>query len=75
MSYMLHILVAILVGLPRVLGIKTQTYQAIAHLYVGGLISSFYLTRDPFWIQLIIGLSVLEVACFLYFRRQPAPAA
>ncbi len=60
-----HILVAVLVGIPRIIGVNHQTYQAIAHLYMGGAITMWYLFGPGLWMWIVLGLSALEVACFV----------
>lgn len=75
MIYVFHVLVAIGIGLPRPLGHKSQAYQAIAHLYVGGAIVAAFLEWSPFWLGIVLSLSILEIACFIYFKNQPRSAS
>lgn len=64
----LLIVIALVLGALRFAGVKTQAYQAIAHCFVGGLIGAYIVGHDPFMLYLSVGLSVLEVVAFLYFK-------
>lgn len=63
------VLVAIVLGLIRCLGVRHPAFQAAAHLYVGGMLG--YVAAE--WkggggrleLSLAVGLSLLEVVCFL----------
>jgi hypothetical protein len=61
----LLILVSVLVGIPRVLGATHIAYQALAHLWVGGLFGAAFATRKPPFLSCAIGLTLLEILCFL----------
>jgi hypothetical protein len=49
------------------------TYEAVAHLFIGGLCGAWLMTssggngaRDrALWVYVILGLSAIELACFL----------
>lgn len=58
---------AALAGL-RVGGHSGLFFQAVAHVFVGGLIGGWLGTRRPLLLWLAAGLSVIEVACAVYFR-------
>lgn len=45
-----------------------KSFMAFAHLYVGGLFTAWYLTRKPIYIILAVTLTVIETACFFYFK-------
>jgi hypothetical protein len=64
-----EILISILLGSFRIAGFKSQAFQAIAHIFVGFLLARWLDMREPLHLILLIGLTVLEVACFLYFKR------
>jgi uncharacterized membrane protein YdcZ (DUF606 family) len=64
MSWTLIVL-SVLVGIPRALGIKHVAYQALAHLWVGGMFGAAFATRKPPYLSCAIGLTVLEILCFL----------
>jgi hypothetical protein len=63
------VVTAIVLGLIRCLGVRHQAFQAAAHLYVGGMLG--YAAAE--WrrgggrleLSLAVGLSLLEVVCFL----------
>jgi hypothetical protein len=59
------IILSVLVGIPRVLGTKHVAYQALAHLWVGGLFGAAFATRKPPYLSCAIGLTLLEILCFL----------
>lgn len=59
--------IAIVLAVIRIRGYKSQTFQAIAHLFVGGLFTASWLqvnTREN--LILAIALSVIELGCFLW---------
>lgn len=69
------VVVSVVFGLLRIFGLKSKSFQAFAHLWVGYIIGVYwsiqYLediqfvvdTRMLFWN--IIALSVVEIGCFL----------
>ncbi|MCE9534359.1 MAG: hypothetical protein K8T89_25040 [Planctomycetes bacterium] len=59
----LWIVIAIAFGVLRVIGLKSAFLQAMAHLFVGGLIGAWLVDRGRLYLILAIALSVLEVAC------------
>jgi hypothetical protein len=69
----LLVILSVLVGIPRALGATHVAYQALAHLWVGGLFGAAFTTRKPpyqAWgkppcMECAIGLTVLEILCFL----------
>jgi hypothetical protein len=70
--------IAIVLSMLRIGGHTSETYQAAAHLFVGGLFAAGYMQYRYTWteggrdamrkILLAIGLTAVEVACFLWFR-------
>jgi hypothetical protein len=64
------IAVSFLIGSLRALGFRSQSYQAIAHIFVGGLIGSWIATRHSYLLWLTIVLSILEIVCSLAFRER-----
>lgn len=64
------ILVAIVTGLLRIAGFRSQAFQAFAHTFVGGLIGAYLVSRKPLWLGLVVAMSLLEVNCFLIFRTR-----
>lgn len=76
-QYILIAIVLVIAGL-RIAGITHESYQAAAHLFVGGLVGAWLIERKGTTIGsainaridllLAIALSVVEVACFLWFR-------
>ena len=56
---------SIVIGLLRVFGFKSEFYQAIAHVFVGGLFGAAIATGNRQLWCLGIGLTVVEVVVFL----------
>jgi hypothetical protein len=79
-------IVAFVLAALRIAGHKSQTFQAVAHLFVGGLFTAAWWQYGETWADgglwgqsaavapamrkfyLAIGLSVIELACALWFR-------
>ena len=40
------------------------TYEAFAHLFLGGLIGAWAVSKDKFYLFLVIALSVVELVAF-----------
>ncbi len=59
----------VLVATPRVLGEHSAAYQAIAHLYVGGLVGAFASGRRWHYLGMAILLSLVEVGSFLFLGK------
>jgi hypothetical protein len=49
----------------RIGGLKTEAFQAVAHLWVGALLAAWILNRNKDARKLAIALSVIELACFI----------
>lgn len=67
----LTIITAVLLGLTRLaitprlnLPTATGTYEAVAHLFVGGMFGWWLSTRSKLALQIIVALSALELLCF-----------
>lgn len=52
----------------RIAGHKSQAYQAVAHLWVGGLIGYAIPTHSEHAIVLAVSLSLIELAVFIRDR-------
>lgn len=65
---LLNIASSVALALIRAGGEKGQVFQAVAHLFVGGLFASYFATKRPIYLVLALSLSAVEVACFLYFK-------
>jgi hypothetical protein len=57
-------IVATVIAVTRVLGVKHPTYPAVAHLFVGGLAAAWLTERERIYSGLFIILCVVEVVCF-----------
>lgn len=57
-------------GAVRMTGDKSIIFQALAHVYVGGLFGAGLVSKDRkrLYLGLAIGLTVLEVICFAVSR-------
>lgn len=60
------IIIGILLGCLRVAGIKGIFFQAIAHLFMGGLAVAWWEQRTRWQLWLFIFLTVLETVCFFF---------
>jgi hypothetical protein len=71
---MLAILIAVALAALRIAGHKSEAFQAVAHLFVGGLLtygwevdkSRFHPKTWELSAWLAVSLSAVEVACFLW---------
>lgn len=70
MKKVVLVLAAIAIASARVGGCKTQLFQAIAHLFLGGLVVDW---RYGYKLagQLALALSVVETVCFLISKLFP----
>jgi uncharacterized membrane protein len=59
-------------ALIRLSGHKSQAYQAVAHLWVGGLCGAWWIERTPMLLHAIVVLSIVEVMCFFVFHPRPS---
>lgn len=76
---MINVIIAIVLGTLRIIGVKHIAFQAIAHLYVGGLFTAGYCnwssayteSRKASRLYLFLGifLSILELTCFIIMRK------
>jgi hypothetical protein len=68
------LLFSVVFGLMRASGAHGEIFQALAHVFVGGLFAAWLALgwrnwRSPYlWLGTI--LSILEVACFLHYGKQ-----
>lgn len=58
------IVVAFLLGFLRVYGVKNQSFQAFAHIYVGGLLV-YARHGSEIALYQLIALTVVETFCFI----------
>ena len=64
MKTILPILISMLLAAIRAVGVKHEAFQAVAHLWVGGLLGAWIATRSWFYLRLALTLSAIEVVCF-----------
>ena len=64
MSLALILIMSIILGALRIGGERGEIFQAVAHLWVGGLFVGGVL-RSLSYLWIAIALSLLELACFL----------
>ena len=62
------LVISFVIGGLRVYGEKSQFFQASAHLWIGFLVGSWWNGNNKIAMWLAIGLTVLEVACFIIDR-------
>lgn len=65
MNTVLNILASVLMAGLRVAGVTDPAFQAMAHLYVGGLYVAWWDSRDPFYLGVALALTGLESVCFV----------
>jgi len=80
---MASIIIAVGLTALRIAGHKSEAFQAMAHLFVGWLIAAWWFSpasydgsgkareydrKSGLYLWLAIVLSVVEVACFLWFK-------
>lgn len=59
---------SVFLGTVRILGQKDEIFQAVAHVWVGGLFAAGILGKR--WCLLCaVGLTIVEVMCFLMLGR------
>jgi hypothetical protein len=63
------ILAATLLAAVRVAGHRSPAFQAVAHLYVGGLLGAWAATHRAAPLLLAAALSAVEIACFFFLPR------
>lgn len=68
---LIHLTIAFALAALRVLGVKHEAFQAVAHLYVGGLFTAWYYSRDRFFLNVAIGVSLVELAVALWQLSHP----
>lgn len=68
MEIVILIVVASIIAILRTIGVVSPFYQAIAHLFVGGLFGAWVVNRNRVLIQIVIALTIIEIICFLLFR-------
>lgn len=66
----LVILFAVALGILRAVGVTHIAFQAVAHLFLGGVIVAACYAKLDRWKLIFVaaGLSVLEVICFFTLR-------
>lgn len=71
MKTLLLLLVSLALAVLRIAGLKHGAFQAFAHLWVGGLVGAWLVGRSPECLWLVVWLSVVELACFLFGGGSP----
>lgn len=66
---MIVVILAIVIGLLRVAGVKTLLCQALAHCFVGGLFGAYFAGKNKQYLILALSLTVLETVVFLATRH------
>jgi hypothetical protein len=56
---------AIVLGILRIAGEKGEAFQAVAHLFVGGLFVAWAYTKNARYISVFWALVIVEVIAFL----------
>jgi hypothetical protein len=63
------ILVSIVFAFLRIYGYTSEAFQAMAHLWVGGLIALYMVRRQRGVLFVIVALSIVETICFIATHR------
>lgn len=58
------------IAVPRIAGVKHKSYQAVAHLFVGGLAGAWLVDHQWWYAALFVALCVVEVVCFAVGRSR-----
>jgi hypothetical protein len=66
----MYIIIAVFLGGLRILGFKSQAYQAMAHLYMGWIIAVWWLTDNPLLLIINIVLVIIELTMFIIQHLQ-----
>lgn len=64
----LTLCMAVVLAVFRMMGDKSEMLQAIAHIYMGWGLKSWWVNHEMVWKWVVIILSVVEVGSFLAFR-------
>lgn len=65
------LIITILFGIGRIFsflipaGLALNSFKAFAHIWVGGLFGAYFVKRDEHYLELAVGISVLELIMFL----------
>lgn len=59
------LIVSCAIGCARGLGYTDEAFQAVAHIWVGGLFGAGLIGRHRDSLAAAVGLSLLEIFCFL----------
>lgn len=70
MTFITCVAVAVVLAVLRMAGFASAFFQAIAHVFVGGLFAAWIADRqNRKYLALGIALTVVEVGCFLILGR------
>ncbi len=61
---------SVVLALLRITGHKSQTFQAVAHLWIGYLAGSWFVLHRPLDAWCVGVLSAIELVCFIIFRNR-----
>lgn len=56
------VVASVVVASGRIIGFRAPAFQALAHLFVGGLFGAWLISRRSIWFYLSMCLTVVEVA-------------
>lgn len=72
MIYVILYAIAVLLSLLRATGHKSQSFQAAAHLFVGGLLGAYFDGWNTGFLIIAVVLTVVEIVCFFALRKKGA---
>lgn len=64
----LIVVATVIISLARIYGLKDEAFQAVAHLFVGGLAGAWLVAKRSLYLDAFVALCVVEVLCFLFDR-------
>lgn len=68
--FLLIVLASVALGAARLAGVRHIAFQAVAHLWVGGLVGAQVARGgDRFLLWVTVALSVLELGAFVFLPR------
>lgn len=62
--HLVNLAFAVVLAILRATGHKSEAFQAVAHLYEGGLFAAYVWGGDRFYLDLFVGLAIIETLCF-----------
>jgi hypothetical protein len=68
--FLIVVLTTLTLSVLRVLGWKSKSFQAFAHLFVGGLIGAWLGGASAVFLTFAVVMSIVELFCFIALPRE-----